>query len=172
MKLTTKDLALIAITAIITATAVFAITTFWDQGDTVPPPSGPGASERVTWEYAKNRMNEYLRFDPLFVQYTTPPSGTKIIDTLEGFVFDATDLLEIISSNASRLGNPNEIIFYLGQEGKFIDLSTNPPIERADNLSLIAIGMKDKNLLLDVVSAGRQVSLFDKADPCPPNCPN
>ena len=84
--------------------------------------------------------------------------------SLQGFVFDADDLREILDRNTSKI-KPDSVIFYFGKEPGL----TLPNVA---NWHIIAYGMKGKQLLDFTKTAGKAESIKDKADPCPPNCPN
>jgi hypothetical protein len=169
MSLTTKDLVLIGTTFFFTS-VVTTMTVVYLTSDTATV-IGTDASERTTWDRTRILQNEYLEFNPLKVKYRNT-AGIEVIDSLKGFVFSAEHLDEIIHHNfnfpSGSEKKPNEVLFLLGQEGSFTDIAgTN-----YGNMRLTAIGMKDKTLLTSSTTGGTSVSLFDKADPCPPNCPD
>lgn len=168
MAVTSRDLILIGSTFLFTAFATAIVTSYYaDDGSTVV---GTDASERTTYSSARTMQEEYLAFRPLKVQYRTE-EGTEVIDSLKGFVFSADHLDEIIRGNfhfPSGSGKmPDEVLFLLGQDGTFNDKAGT----EYGNMRLTAVGMKD-NVILNGAATGTLVSLFDKADPCPPNCPD
>lgn len=133
-------------------------------------------SDRISWNEADALRDEYLKFKPLRVQYDDPANpGTNKIGDLEGFIINARQLDEIINHNKSPYkggtdSTADEVIFYLGKKGKF----GIPPFDKA-HMHIIAAGIKSDTLLipssaLDQTNATKS-SIFDKADPCPPNCP-
>lgn len=126
-------------------------------------------SERISWKDAMSLRDEYRGFKPLQVRYGRKP-GDTIVETLNGFVFNAKDLDSILhNKKATKL--PDEVIFYLGQKGKF---STGWLGKNHANMHVIAAGMKESKLLYDPANPGDKMAsyIYDKADPCPPNCPN
>ncbi len=173
MKFTTQDISLILVTAVSTAiiTAAVAYTLYPDcKEEMIVYPDNP-VSERISWEEATTGRNEYLNFKPLLVKYADPTTGSDQISRLKGFTFEAAHLKEIINQNSSSRGNPDKITFYLSQNGTFSDNSSGTTIEYG-NINLIAVGVKNNRQLIDDILSGRQLSVFDKADPCPPNCPD
>jgi hypothetical protein len=129
-------------------------------------------SERISWEDAKKLKKEYEEFKPLRVRHRgVTDTGPEEKENLRGFVFEAADLDEIIRSNHSSLGNPDKVVFLFGQSGTFTEF----PARKRANMHIIALGMKDNVFLIDGTKADAtkaRASIFDKADPCPPNCPN
>lgn len=124
----------------------------------------PIQSSRITWTQATAMHNEYLLFKPLRVRY--PESSTGSIDNLKGFSFSASQLDEIINGNLSG-SKPDEVYFMFGQEGTFSDGFMN----NSANMRIIAVGTLN-NSFLTTPRSGTSISVYDKADPCPPNCPN
>ena len=121
-------------------------------------------SSRISWSDAQKLQQEYLGFKPMRVKYTDA-SGTEQKEDLKGFVFTATHLDTIINYNASGT-KPDEVYFIFGQDGTFSEGILG--MTKRPNMHIIAVGMNGKNLLI----SGSKPSIFDKADPCPPNCPN
>ena len=161
-----KNFVQISLTALITS-AVFIIPMANSNSGMFSP--GPVASERITtWQWALDRQLEYLRDKPLRVQY--PNQNNELTrDDLKGFIFKATDLQEILNTNKSG-ETPDEVYFFLGQDKEFPDSFLHGLFRMSGNMRIIAVGLKDKNPLIGVDNLG-QMSVFDKADPCPPNCP-
>lgn len=162
MKLS-KSFVQISSTAIITS-AIYIIYFLFFSG---APTLSFMKSDRITWPEATQLKTEYINYKPLRVthkgQSTTDPEKTA---DLQGFVFDAAHLNEIINNNQSASGNPDKVIFYLGQDGKAGGLFTKHGI-----IHIIAVGIKGDILLIDDKSGANLPSIFDKADPCPPFCP-
>jgi len=126
--------------------------------------SSPVESSRITWNEAVAMQNQYLGFKPLRVQHPENNSnGTR--ENLQGFSFSATQLNEIINGNLKGQ-NPDKVYFLFGQEGTFNDGMLN----QSANMRIIAVGVLN-NTILKTAQTGTNISLFDKADPCPPNCP-
>ncbi len=172
MSFSRRDIRLIvtssSITASVLAVVSIAIIAILYWGSTTVP--GTEASERTTWDATRILQSEYLAFNPLKVKYPND-KGVDVIDSLKGFVFSADHLDEIIRGNfhyPSGSGKmPDEVLFLLGQDGTFDDKEGS----KYGNMRLTAVGMKD-NVILKGAASGTLVSLFDKADPCPPNCPD
>ena len=96
--------------------------------------------------------------------YENDPNALKINiagkpEPLKGFIFEAKHLKEILDDNASGI-TPDHVIFYLGEETK----------DEVLEYHMIAYGI-NSNKLLDYSNSKRDPSIFDKADPCPPGCP-
>ena len=126
--------------------------------------SSPVDSSRITWNEALAMQTQYLGFKPLRVQFPENNStGTR--ENLQGFSFNASQLNEIINGNLSGQ-NPDKVYFLFGQEGVFNDGLLN----QSANMRLTAVGVLNGNILKNP-QTGTNISLFDKADPCPPNCP-
>jgi hypothetical protein len=125
-------------------------------------------SETISWETATKFRSDYVDFKPLYVRYDDS-QGRELILPLEGFVFEKAHLNEIINDNHSIYGNPDKVAFLLGQEDTFKHGSGLFDPKRG-NIRMIAVGIKDSKYLIDARS-GMQPSIYDKADPCPPNCP-
>lgn len=125
-------------------------------------------SERISWTDAMILRDEYQGFKPLQVRYEKT-TGDTVVETLNGFVFNAADLDQIINKNI--IAKPDEVIFYLGQKGTF---KTHWYEGKHGNMHIIAAGIKEKQLLYDrqYPSDATKSTIYDKADPCPPNCPN
>lgn len=121
------------------------------------------ASERITWADAQTYHTEYMNFKPMRVEYPEGASGATRTD-LAGFVFNASQLNEIINSNASGT-TPDSVYFMFGKHGHFNEGLLG--MHRRANMRIIAIGMNGHTLL----TGGLNPSIFDKASPCPPYCP-
>ena len=124
------------------------------------------SSERIPLDTALKYREHFdnlkpLRVTPTGVFYSDPEKT----EPLEGFVFNASDLYEIVRENHSGL-TPNEVIFYFGQDGE-----AGPSTDRHGVIHIIAIGRKNNKLLIkDKDTVRNEPSIFDKADPCPPFC--
>ena len=124
-------------------------------------------SERITWEDAVELRQEYKKYKPLQVEHKgTSGRDSETKASLEGFVFDAQQLAEIINYNRSREA-PDKVIFYFGQKG-VADANT---ASEHGIIKIIAVGMKNNKLLVNDFNNEGKSSVFDKADPCPPFCP-
>ena len=169
MKLTTKDFTTIAVTAIIIFLIIIGYNYLAKPGNTISLVKS--GSERITWDNAQILMKEYKNFKPLKVQHKKETDSSKlIISDLQGFVFNASDLYEIIEENRSG-EKPDEVIFYFGKQGEFTDGVFD--LRKNAVMHIIAVGMKGKKLLTLPGAKYTEASIFDKADPCPPNvnCP-
>lgn len=152
--------------AIVASTLVL---TIYDCPKYPPPSPNENFLGRITMEEVRTLRGEYAENTtfPLMTRYTNS-DGRDVVEKLQGFKLDANDLIELATANHSRQGNPDTIIFFIGQNGTFQDLSS-PPITYP-KINLIAVGVKGGVLLKDATIGS--ASIFDKADPCPPNCPN
>ena len=165
-----KNFVQISLTALITS-AVFVIPMAYSGTGMFNPE--PVASGRISWQYALDRQLEYLRDEPLRVRHPElDNNGTR--EPLKGFVFSAADLKEILNiDNTNKSGQtPDEVYFFLGQEGKFPDSFLHGLFRDSGHMRITAVGMRNKTLLNTNSSGGAEVSVFDKAEPCPPMCPN
>ena len=159
-----KNFVQISLTALITS-AVFVLPMANSETGLFKPK--PVDSMRITWQQALDMQTEYLRFRPLRVEYPEGDSHANRED-LKGFVFLASDLKEILNNNGSG-EIPDKVYFQFGQEGEFGD--TWFGFHHSGNIRLIAVGVRN-NKVLNTSSNGLPISVFDKADPCPPMCPN
>jgi hypothetical protein len=128
-------------------------------------------SESISWDEAQTLMSHFKTLQPLKIELGDPrsQSGTTIIP-LEGFKIKASQLLEIINNNKSgNGGQADNVMFYFGAT----DPQTNFTIP---DYRIIAVGEKNGSLIIPTSSAAKgdknSSSVFDKADPCPPMCPN
>ncbi len=125
-----------------------------------------GSSEDISWELATSLQSEYLEFKPLRVLYTE--GGEEKKEDLRGFVFNALQLDTIINLNKSGK-TPDEVYFMFGQNGTFKEGLLG--IHKRGIIQLVAVGMLNKDLLITTTLPDTKISVYDKADPCPPNCP-
>lgn len=140
------------------------------------PPVPRGHDERISWDSAMILMKDYLEYEPLRVKHNGKDgNGKEQKQNLKGFIFSADALKEIIEGNHSAV-DPDSVAFFFGREGKFNDGLLN----KSANMHIIAVGIKDGKLLKGVrtpdsssirANAFFGASVFDKADPCPPFCP-
>lgn len=118
-------------------------------------------SMAISWDEAVSLRNFYKANQPLKVQ-----SGNSQVP-LEGFTIEANQLLEIISNNKVG-GKADQVMFYLGAEAP--DRGSSLP-----KYNLIAVGLNGGQLMIPSSPEGQsnpsQSSVFDKASPCPPFCP-
>ena len=93
------------------------------------------------------------------------------VKNLEAFIFSRSVLEDILYKNKLlKAGQKTDsILFYLGQEGTFPDNTDQD--HPYPNYKLIAIGMKNKSLLLPKNTSDYSIkeksSIYDKAKPCP-----
>lgn len=162
-----KNFVQISITALITS-AVFIVPMAYSGTGLFN--SGLFESTRITWSEATAMKDEYLNFRPLRVQ--TPENDNHgLRQNLEGFTIKASQLQEILSSNLSGGGPPDAVYFQFGQEGKFGDDFLGGLFHDSGNIRLIAVGVRNGLLLNTNTDGTTTISVYDKADPCPPNCP-
>jgi hypothetical protein len=147
-------------------------------------------SDTISWDRAKELREAYLSFKPLRVRHRgRTGTGTIQRDSLRGFLFKSSNLLDPISTNASGETRIDTVAFFFGKSGEFDDgpepgsgtgggVGHGRPRRSAD-MQLIAIGVKNNKLLTSkggdtTIQAARVLSaasIYDKADPCPPFCP-
>lgn len=140
------------------------------------PTSISSRSVPVSLETMDNYNSDYNKFNPLHIRYVDTEGSTNYkYGYLQGFRFSTKDLDSIIHKNRSRLKGkkviPDEIMFYLGQDGTY-----DHDGETYGNIRMIAVGVKDSVLLIPPDPADRgtmsKYSIYDKANPCPgPGCP-
>ncbi|NOT36703.1 MAG: hypothetical protein HOP11_04945 [Saprospiraceae bacterium] len=115
--------------------------------------------------------NKYKTLQPLKVEFDNPNNpGTKTIQTLEAFKISASQLLAIINNNKNGGGyNADNVVFYLGAKDP-------EPGYTIPSYNIIAVGMRNNALMIPITEADKadatKSSVYDKADPCPPFCPN
>lgn len=148
-----KSLVQISGTAIITAAAVYFL---------MKTPHAD--SENITWDAAKALMKEYDSDTIMKTKYTKR-DGEDTISVLKGFVFNAVQLDSIINKNQSSI-QPDNVLFLFGKDGTFLA----PNGTAWPNMRFIAVGLKG-NQILTGAPPDEDPSIYDKADPCPPNCP-
>jgi hypothetical protein len=122
-------------------------------------------STAISWNEALTLRNNYVENQPLMIDISEN-GGTRQVP-LQGFTLQADQLQEIISNNKSG-GNADAVMFYLGAE--------NPlPGSTLPRYNLIAVGIKNGALMIPLSERDwdnpAKSSVFDKADPCPPFCP-
>ena len=158
-----KSFVQISTTALLTAVGVIII---MKNLQNPAPPFHGAAQARIPWDAAQNMMKDYKDYNPTIMKTIYPEVGDNVVDTLEGFIFKKSQLMEILTNNHSGT-NADSIIFMFGIEGTFND---NAAGVIWPNMHIIAIGMHNGTL---ITSAQHPYlpSIFDKADPCPPNCP-
>jgi len=119
-------------------------------------------STAISWNEAVSMRTKYVARTPLKMEV----SGNQV--PLEGFTIQANQLSEIISNNKSG-GNADAVMFYFGAEDP-------APGSTLPKYHLIAVGIKNNALMIPSDQRDRndptKSSVYDKADPCPPFCPN
>jgi len=126
----------------------------------------PSISERILWPDAQKLMTEYQDKIPKIMMTTYNEGGTDIISGLKGFTFKKSHLMEILTTNHSGT-NADSVIFYFGTLGTFNDMEAGV---KWPNMRIIAVGTKN-NMILSDSPSDKLPSIFDKAEPCPPKCP-
>lgn len=159
-------------TAIITFGIVQAVSPFVQR----PPVFNfKSTSDRISWDDAVRYKNEYQSFPKaLKVRFKDPDSsGNFKIEVLQGFRFNAKQLDSIINRNIRLAPGeiPDDVAFYFGKDGT--SSSGGLFSRRIANIHLVAVGIKDDNLLIDQTNTANRFAshVYDKADPCPPKCP-
>jgi len=147
-----RNVALIGITTLLTS-AVF--TTYIILFHTYH-----GASERITYDQAVVLMNEYQGRNPIMMTRYTE-AGIPKVEKLKGFKFDKSDMMDLLTSSSGTAGvKADTLLLMFGTAGTFRDANN---IEWP-NMHIIAFGTNNNETLI----AG---PIYDRADPCPPNCP-
>jgi len=123
-------------------------------------------SGRITLIKSDSLRADFVKNESLKVTHKGRNGDQKeTTERLQGFVFNVSDLEEIIHNNRSK-DTADEVFFYFGRDGK-----TGPVLNRHGLIHIIAIGSKNDTLLLqDADQRRNEPSIFDKADPCPPFC--
>ncbi len=138
-------------------------------------------SEDISTNDMSDLFDQYIKFKPLDLMYNDPQeSQNHVYSKLHGFRYKASDLDSILHNNRIKdnAGNsviPDEVIFYLGQQGTWKDGRLFP--QTHGNIHIIAVGIKNRQLLIPASSVDRadkkKSSIYDKADPCPgTGCPS
>jgi len=125
--------------------------------------------QRITWKQATDMQKEYLDFRSLRV-FIPENDRHEQRQKLKGFTFPADTLREILDHNLSG-ETPDSVYFQFGQEGTFGDDFLGGLFRDSGHMRLVAVGVKNGKLLITEKTPGTGISVFDKADPCPPNCP-
>lgn len=122
-------------------------------------------SEAISWNDALAMRNKYLASSPLKTEMNN--QGTITLKSLEGFSIQADHLIEIIQNNKAG-GTADAVVFYLGAEEPASGFSL-------PRYNLIAVGRNSSGLMIPTNERDKsdpsKSSVFDKADPCPPFCP-
>jgi len=165
MKFSGSNIANRALTALGTVTIFFIV--LYTSISAVPPVM----SERISWDEAVKLRSAYLGFKPLMVEYTDGVSGRPVKAPLQGFKMDARLIDEVINHNQNGPGGDataDSMLIYFGIEG-----FSGSGVTKTPNYTIIVVGVKDGVIMKNPKSGDiNQSSVMDKADPCPPNCPN
>jgi len=119
--------------------------------------AGMPYSGGISLQEAKE-MREYYKKSNYHFKTKYLRGGAPVIDTLEGFSFDAADLEALIKDANGK--KAKDIMFYFGRDAN--DVSHGG--KKYPRYAIIAIGVDSTGNLADTA--------YDKADPCPPYCPN
>lgn len=158
------DIPKMALAALVAAIIVFMVLY-------VPGPPPPTTTDRrISWDEAKALMDEYDR-NPL-ICYAQGVQGSDGQVVPKGFKLNARNINEVINNNQNgEKGNKiaDELMIYFGAQ--------QMP-DGTSKLQLIAVGVEKAVgqpygvIMKNPVGSDRQKSsVFDRADPCPPNCP-
>lgn len=169
MKFTKSDIPKMTGTAAITALICIGLYGSFKKG-TFLSISKDNKSDRISWKDAVSMQNEYMKFRPLKIKYNDENSQ-GVVTPLEGFRIDAKQLDEIINhnhaANDSKDSTAEEVAFYLGQNGTFENGR-----DTYGNIHIIAVGIKKNALMIKPEETDAKTSsVFDHADPIPPNRP-
>lgn len=132
---------------------------------------GTSTSGAISWNTAKNYMQQWDVSSPL----KADDSGKA--KTLHAFSFNARQLDTLINHNLNPNGSDStadDVFIFFGQDSTF-----DKDQARYVNVHLILVGGKyDSTAGKDTLMINKSrensalaSSVFDKADPCPPNCP-
>jgi hypothetical protein len=136
---------------------------------------GTSTSQKISWDTALSLQSQYLNFKPLWVNADT--SGNMNLQKLQAFVFNARQLDTVINHNVNPNGRDStadDVYIYFGQQGKFdsskygiihlIVVGAKTVVSPSGNYDTLMINRKN-------MASPMAASLYDKADPCPPDCP-
>lgn len=164
MKFGSSDIPKMAIAAVVTGLIVFII--LYNPVH----PLAPSTAERLSWNEAQKRIDEYIQ-DPIMVDSITE-KGDTIKTALKGFSMSARAINEVINHNRNENGNEiaDELMLY------FCKSKDDNGVSR---LQLIVVGVENEvgdkyGVIMKNDKDGNDTlksSVFDRADPCPPNCP-
>ena len=169
MKFTKSDIPKMTGTAAITALICMGLSGSFKK-DTFLSIVKDNKSEPISWTEALSLRKDYMNFKPLKIKYYDKDSNSVVSD-LEGFRINAKHLDEIINHNHAAKDTKDstveEVAFYLGQNGTFRNILTN-----YGNIRIIAVGIKNNELMIKPEETDSKTSsVFDHADPIPPNRP-
>lgn len=118
-----------------------------------------------------NKRNEFK--DVLKVRHKKIGGADSTDVPLKGFLFDAGELLEIITDNKSG-ETPTDVLFYFGSYGN----AEEGPGKKHARIRMIAVGVDGKKILNTATNVSlakfgppagpADISCFDNADPTPP----
>lgn len=114
-------------------------------------------SEEIDSAKAKAMRDHYKKGAGHFKTIYFDSQSRIVLDTLEGFRFSAADLEKIIANTNGK--KAKDIIFYFGRDAADIPYGSRT----YPSYAIIAMGVDSAN------NIGK--SAYDKADPCPPYCP-
>lgn len=169
MKFNATDIVKMGGTAIITALIVIAVKPSNEQHSLIL--RGTSTSGAISWLKAQNYMKQWDSTSPL----KSDDSG--IAKTLHAFSFNAKQLDTLINHNLNPNGSDStadDVFIFFGQDSTFENGQS-----RFVNVHLILVGGKyDSTAGKDTLminnnrkNSALASSVYDKADPCPPNCP-
>ena len=158
------DFAKIAATAILTS--LIFLTYIYYADITHPIVPADDINQLISVTDAQGLIKQYKDDMPL----RTLDAGNQV-KKLDAFIFSMPVLEDILHKNKLlKAGQmPDDILFYLGQDGTFPDNTDQD--KPYPNYKLIAIGMKNGALLLPKDTTDyplkNKSSIYDKAKPCP-----
>jgi hypothetical protein len=89
--------------------------------------------------------------------YFNSTTRKPVIDTLQGFIFKVSDIETLIKNNGGK--KAKDIILYFGRDAQDITQGS----KHYPSFAIITMAIDSSNKLIQ--------KAYDKADPCPPNCP-
>ena len=124
------------------------------------------ASSAISWNEALALRNDFKSRSPLKIEVEEGGSVRQL--PLEGFTIQANQLMEIINSNKSGGGVADAVTFYFGSQDPAPGFSL-------PRYNIIAVGVSNDKLMIPAIERDwndpNRSSVFDKANPCPPMCP-
>lgn len=175
MKFSSRDIITILLTAIITSLIFIVVMKIngikWYKTKTLIADE----SKRLKKKDIKNLTgqfsvdSDFQKYIKVRVKGTTDSTDVP----LKAFIFNCSEIYEILFENLSG-ESPDKLIFYFGKDGEAN--SKDGKTKDHSRMHFIVAGMLGNKLLnyhdstIDKFGL-TDISVFDKADPCPPNCP-
>lgn len=114
-------------------------------------------SDEIDVVKARAMREYYKKMSSHFKSVFFDSRGAIVMDTLEGFRFNVSDLEKLISNTNGK--KAKDIVFYFGRDANDVTFGGRS----YPSVAIIAMGIDSSNKI------GK--TAIDKADPCPPFCP-